>query len=128
MLIAGGRGIDPISGRVIEIFDDPNRQFATSPFVRLEILPKSLYYRKDKESQFYRGYFDNVSYWADDLEAIFNQAELIAEKYGISAMDALHIAAAILLKADDFITTERTTKPMFRVMEIKIVSLITPNL
>jgi hypothetical protein len=38
-------------------------------------------------------------------------------------MDALHIAAAISVDAEEFITTEKSTKPMYRVTDIKIVSL-----
>jgi hypothetical protein len=38
-------------------------------------------------------------------------------------MDALHIAAAISVGAEEFITTEKPTKPMYRVTDIKVVSL-----
>jgi hypothetical protein len=38
-------------------------------------------------------------------------------------MDALHIAAAIEAKADELVTTEKSTKPMHRVTEVKVVSL-----
>ncbi len=47
----------------------------------------------------------------------------IACKYGLSAMDALHIAAAISVGAEEFIITEKPTKPMYRVTGLKVVSL-----
>ncbi len=47
----------------------------------------------------------------------------IACKYGLAAMDALHIAAAISVGAEEFITTEKPTKPMYRVTGLKVVSL-----
>lgn len=124
VLIVAGRGTDAISVRALEILDDALRQFDSSPFIRLEILPKCLYHRKEKEAQFYREYFAAVSHWADDLEIIATHAEILAEKYGIAAMDALHVAAAIILKADEFVTTERPTKPLFHVTEIRVVSLV----
>ncbi|MDM9385567.1 hypothetical protein QUB80_33465 [Chlorogloeopsis sp. ULAP01] len=34
-----------------------------------------------------------------------------------------HIAAALSADAEEFVTTEKTTKPMHRVTEIKIVSI-----
>ncbi len=37
-----------------------------------------------------------------------------ANRHGLNAMDALHIAAAYLLDADELITTERPQKPLYR--------------
>jgi predicted nucleic acid-binding protein len=47
----------------------------------------------------------------------------IAGTYGLAAMDALHVAAALQIQADEPITTEKPTKPMHRVREIQIVSI-----
>jgi predicted nucleic acid-binding protein len=44
----------------------------------------------------------------------------IAGTYGLAAMDALHVAAALQIQADELITTEKPTKPMHRVREIQI--------
>lgn len=67
VLIAAARGRSEQSKRAMQILDDPSREFVSSPFVKLEILPK----------------------------AIFNK----------------------------LITTERTSKPLFRTKEVRIVSL-----
>jgi predicted nucleic acid-binding protein len=48
---------------------------------------------------------------------------VIAGKYGIAGMDALHIAAALSIGAEEFITTEKKTKPMFRVTELQMISI-----
>jgi hypothetical protein len=40
-------------------------------------------------------------------------------------MDEWHIAAAIAIGAEEFITTEKNTKPMFRAMGIQIISIAT---
>ncbi|MCE2671859.1 MAG: hypothetical protein LW728_22240 [Microcystis sp. 49638_E5] len=37
----------------------------------------------------------------------------IAGTYGLAAMDALHVAAALQIQADELITTEKPTKPIF---------------
>ncbi|WP_313943082.1 MULTISPECIES: hypothetical protein [Calothrix] len=38
-------------------------------------------------------------------------------------MDALHVAAALSVGAEEFVTTEKNTKPMFRVSTINVVSI-----
>lgn len=48
---------------------------------------------------------------------------LIANKYGLNALDALQVASAISINADEFITTETTTKPLHRVTEIQVISI-----
>ncbi|MBN3962511.1 hypothetical protein [Nostoc sp. NMS8] len=50
-------------------------------------------------------------------------ASEIACTYGLAAMDALHVAAALQIKADQMITTEKPTKPMHRVTKIQIISI-----
>jgi hypothetical protein len=36
----------------------------------------------------------------------------------------LHIAAALAVEADELVTTERSTKPMQRVKEIRVISIV----
>jgi predicted nucleic acid-binding protein len=50
-------------------------------------------------------------------------ANSIACKYGLAAMDALHIAAALSVDAKEFVTTEKPNKPMFRVSNIQVISI-----
>ena len=38
-------------------------------------------------------------------------------------MDALHIAAAVLSQAEEFVTAERPTSPLTRVKEIRVVTI-----
>jgi hypothetical protein len=53
-----------------------------------------------------------------------NRVEKIARTeaalWGLAAMDALHVAAAFLLKADEFITTEKPGKPTYRTTLVKV--------
>lgn len=46
-----------------------------------------------------------------------------AGKYTLSAMDALHIAAAQRLHADEFITAEKPDKPLFKIRSPKVIAL-----
>jgi hypothetical protein len=52
-----------------------------------------------------------------------NEAETIAARYGLAGPDALQIAAAIRLGVEEFVTTEKPGKPMFRVKELKVISI-----
>ena len=48
---------------------------------------------------------------------------MAAAESGLAAMDSLHLAAAYLSRADEFITTERPGKPIYRSPLVKIVYL-----
>ena len=54
------------------------------------------------------------------MEAI---AEEEARKYGLGALDALHVAAAHLLGADELVTTEGPQKPLHRSRLVHVVYL-----
>jgi predicted nucleic acid-binding protein len=124
VLIAAARGKAPIALRALEILDDPNRQFVSSVFLKLEVLPKAIYYKNTSEVEFYEAVFDSVAYWADSFETIIEQAYKEAFGVGLAALDALHTAAAISAGADELVTTERKTRPIHRTQSIKVVSIL----
>lgn len=123
VLIAAVRAADPLSGRALAYLGDPQRSFASSVFVRLEVLPKPLYFKRQNEVAFYDTFFDAVSTWATATPELMEQAYDLAATYGLSAIDALHVASAIALQADELITTEGPGKPIHRVTELTVVSL-----
>lgn len=43
--------------------------------------------------------------------------------FGLAAIDAIHIAVLLAADADEFVSGERGTKPMFRVSDLPIVSI-----
>jgi len=49
VLIAAYKGSPSIEAPAINILDDPNRIFLSSPFVRHEVSPKALYNRQRDE-------------------------------------------------------------------------------
>ena len=123
VLVTASRGVEDLSDKAITILASANREFASSAFIKLEVLPKAIYHRQTDEAEFYQTFFSAVTYWANDKEQVIQDGYNIACKYGLAAMDALHIAAAISVGAEEFITTEKPTKPMYRVTGIKVVSL-----
>ncbi|MGA7952442.1 MAG: PIN domain-containing protein [Gloeobacterales cyanobacterium] len=123
VLINAFRGTTEVSLKATQILDDPTREFASSPFVKLEALPKAIYNKQQEEAEFYEVFFAAITHWASDLEQICKIAEHIARTYGLAGMDALHVAAALSIRVDELVTTERTTKPMHRVTEVQIISI-----
>jgi hypothetical protein len=57
VLIAAARGGNIQAARAMEIFDDPDREFAASPFLRLEVLPQALFNKRAAEAEFYEAFF-----------------------------------------------------------------------
>jgi predicted nucleic acid-binding protein len=120
VLIAAIRGAPEDTDRIREFLDRREISFASSGYVRLEVLPKASFYKQAKESKFYNGFFGNVRHWAPVGEALVQEALEIAFKSGLSALDALHVAAALAVGADELITSEKPTKPIHRVREIAV--------
>jgi predicted nucleic acid-binding protein len=123
VLLSATDGVSRIAEKALGILGDLSLEFASSDFVKLEVMPKAVYNKQTEEAQFYEEFFSDVIYWANNLEQIVQDANNIACKYGLAAMDALHIAAALSVGAEEFVTTEKPTKPMFRVTSIQVISL-----
>jgi len=123
VLLSATDGVGRIAEKSLEILEDSQREFASSKFVKLEVLPKAVYNKQTEEAEFYEEFFSDVTHWASDLAEIVQNAEQIASQYGLAAMDALHVAAALSVGAEELVTTEKRTKPMHRVTSINVVSL-----
>jgi predicted nucleic acid-binding protein len=122
VLIAGARSLGHDRERVLQLLEEPNRVFLTSPFVHTEVVPKAIFFRKRMERLFYDRYFKNAL-WFRDVGRIEAAAQTEAAKAGLGAMDALHLAAAHLSRADEFITTEKPNKAIHRSSLVKVVYL-----
>jgi predicted nucleic acid-binding protein len=123
VLIAAARGRDAPSISALEILDDQSREFVSSPFVELEVLPMAIFNKKRDEVEFYEAFFASVSFWEEDLLGIVKNGNAIARSFGLAAMDSLHVAAALLSGAEELVTTERASKPIHRVRGILITSI-----
>jgi hypothetical protein len=60
VLIAAIRGLPVPTERALGVINDPERVFLASDFVRLEVLPKALYFRQQDEVDFCEAYFAKV--------------------------------------------------------------------
>jgi hypothetical protein len=63
-----------------------------------------------------------VSRWADPA-GVLNDALKVASDYGLSALGWLHVAAALAVGADEIVTTESVSNPIYRAMGIRITAL-----
>jgi predicted nucleic acid-binding protein len=108
--------------RALAILEDRNRIFLSSPFVRHEVCPKALFNKRHLEYRFYREYFQRAVMF-NDVRLILERASRESARSGVSAVDALHLAAAHLLRADEFITIENPRKSIYRSSLVKIVYL-----
>ena len=113
VLIAATRVTTQDAGDALALLTDPGRIFITSPFVFLEVVPKAIYFGMQFEREVYDRYFENAQ-WYRDLEKIEETARHEAIRTGLGAMDSLHVAAAYLARADDFITMEKPAKAIHR--------------
>lgn len=123
VLIAGVRGHGELAGRVLGVLDDPDRSFAASVFLKLEVLPQARFHKRAAEIGFYERFFSAVARWADDLPTIAEAALQEASTYGIETIDALHVAAAASVGAAELVTLEKPTRTIHRAHAVRIVSL-----
>ena len=65
-------------------------------------------------------FMDSTIEWAQDLPAMATLALHLVEVYNTSAMDSLHLAAAIVMQANEFVTTEKPGRPMYNVQAIRV--------
>jgi hypothetical protein len=107
----------------LRVLEDSTRQFSSSQLTELELLPKTAFEKRPSERAFYQTHFREVVGSQPLDQQLGVEARSLAEKYGLAAVDALHIAAALRLHAEEFYTTEKPGKPMFRVKELKVISL-----
>ena len=87
-------------------------------------MPKAAYLRLKPELEFYNAFFTHPAVeYCRDWDRLEETADSVARQYGLSAMDALHVAAASLMGADELVTTERPSKPIYRNRLVDVVYL-----
>jgi predicted nucleic acid-binding protein len=123
VLMAAFQGTDELCKKAMQILDDPNRDFIVTDYLKLEVIPQPTFHRRNEEIQFMQTFLDSASLYLEPTSLITDQAIILACKYSLGAMDALHTGAALVSKADALITLEKPEKPLCQVKEIKVVSL-----
>jgi len=112
--------------RAHTILDDPERVFVTSDYIRMEVLPKALYYRQSQEVLLYERFFSRAVQIVPSSTSLMRQAYHRGVYLGLAALDAFHIAAAKFSASEELITSERPTTPLFRVTGIVIKTITLP--
>ncbi len=122
LLIAVAQGRDDVYEQALSVLDDPEREFVSSEYVKLEVLPMATWLGRTDQVEAYQEFFDSVSRWVPSSLELSNRALALACQHGLNAMDALHVAAAEAEGAE-LVTTEKPTQPMFRVTSTTITSI-----
>ena len=121
-MLHGWRG-ETLSGTALQIMDDEKREFFTSQMVRLELLPKARFEKHPNEVAFYEAHFSDCNACEPLSKDLGLEAEKLAARYGLAGPDVLQLSAAIRQGAEEFYTSEKPGKPIFRVKGIKVISL-----
>lgn len=99
--------------RALAVLGDKRREMVASKFLWLEVVPQAKAWKRHKEVQYLTWFFNTrVKHWIEDERTLFDAAELLIEQHKLRLLDALHLAAAMSVKAE-FITAEKLTKPFF---------------
>ena len=75
-------------------------------------MPKATYYRRQDEVDLYHAYFNTqVQRWAEPIGEVVERALEIPEASGLSALDALHVAAALFTGATELVRPKGQANP-----------------
>ena len=123
VLIQAVQGVD--GDKTMELLEDPEREFVAATFLKLDLLPQPTFHKRKAELAFLEAFFARVVDWCEASEELVAAALAEAGAVPLSAVDAIHVAAAKRLKADELVTAERPGKPLHKVRGLKVCFL--PN-
>jgi predicted nucleic acid-binding protein len=118
VLIQAVQGVD--GDKTGSLLEDPEREFVAATFLKLELLPQPTFHRRKAELAFLEAFFARVVDWCESSEELLTAALEEAGVVPLSAMDAIHVAAAKRLKADELVTAERPGKPLHKVHGLRV--------
>lgn len=122
VLLAAFAAQGDVGIKAMEVLDDPDRQLVVSDAVKLETLPKPIYQKRTEEVEFYSLVFAQSECLPWSLDTL-QKARRVAELHDLAAMDAIHVATALDAGVDEFVTAEKPTKPMFRIVDLCMYSI-----
>lgn len=114
VIVAAAHGTEDAHLSAMHVLSDPQRVFIASDFVRIETVPHARYNKYFADLDFYEEYLRSVTAFVSITPELIARGIEVVAKFGIGSMDALHLAAAELGGADEFVTAEKPTKPFFR--------------
>jgi len=110
---------------VLACLEDPGREFVGATMLKLELLPQPTFHRRARGLAFLEAFFSRVVSWEPASEALLADALREASRVPLSAMDAIHVAAAKRLGADELLTGEKPGKPLHQVKGLRVRFLAT---
>ena len=113
-----GGGVD--GDKTAALLKDPEREFVAATFLKLELLPQPTFHKREAELEFLAAYFERVAEWREADEHLVAAALKEAGAVPLTAVDAIHVAAAKALKCDEFITAEKPGKPLHKARGLKV--------
>jgi predicted nucleic acid-binding protein len=75
------------------------------------------------EVLFYEAFFSRVEHWATPGAELLEDAFELGTENGLSALDALHGAAALSVGAAELITTEKHSSPLHRLTSVQVTTI-----
>jgi predicted nucleic acid-binding protein len=127
VLIFAAKGTTEAAALALPFLQDATREFITSEYVRLEVLPKPIRFGNQDEVEFYNAFFRLNSRTIPTSVALLNLAMEEACKTGLNALDAIHVACAVFGGAEEIVTSEKTTKPIHRNTLVRVISIFPPE-
>jgi hypothetical protein len=123
VLITAFKGESALRECALAVLSEPNQEFWYSPLVKMEVILQPTYHKETLEVRFYEEYFKYAQCWGN-LDRMFEIGSRESMRHGIPIIDALHVAAASLARCKLLITSEKTTKPIFRTRLVKVASIV----
>jgi hypothetical protein len=123
VLICALRGSDRESAAALSFLYDPLREYVTSDYVRIELIPKCVFHKNDVERQFYEKFFRSSTMRVPSSDELLAFAIEEGGRTGISGIDAIHVACALVAEAEELVTTEKATKPIHNARGIRVISV-----
>ncbi|RIK43465.1 MAG: hypothetical protein DCC55_05760 [Chloroflexi bacterium] len=84
------------------------------------MLPKAIYNQRATEAEFYQTFFAAVAVWDPVTTDLLHTALTEAQRWGLSAIDALHVTAAAAVDASELVTSEAPDKPIHRTQLVAV--------
>lgn len=125
VLIEANATTGELAAVALHLLAAPGRVFVTSRLLQLEVEPKARYERRFRELKMLGRFFDATAEHVPITEALVSLALECAGREKMKAMDSLHVAAAIIGRCDELITTEVGPQGIHRARGIRVVDLRT---
>jgi predicted nucleic acid-binding protein len=124
VLIDALRGTAEIASTAQGFLNDPLREYVTSDYVKIELLPKCTYYKKDIEREFYEEFFKGATTLVPSSDDLLALAIEQGCKTGISGVDAIHVACALVAEVTELITSEKSDSLLHSINGVNGIKVI----